>query len=85
MMLPYSEVRAFVQHLAPTWHKPQHENFAQLLCALLARGRLNLCDLARALDPPSQSVHGRLKRLTRFLDTPHLDEAALSVRWLKLA
>ena len=74
--------------MSSTWPPPgtpQHENVAHLLCALLARGCLSLCELDRALDVPSQSVHGRLKRLTRCLDNPHLDEAALSVRWLKLA
>jgi len=27
-MVPYAEILTFVQHLAPTWCKPQHVNFA---------------------------------------------------------
>ena len=33
---------------------------------------------------PGQPLHGRLKRLLRFLANPRLDEVALSRRWLKL-
>jgi hypothetical protein len=83
-MLPYAQILAFVQQLAPTWCKPQHVNFAQLIGALLERENLALADLARALPRPTQPLHGRLKRVGRFLDNPHLDELALFVRWLKL-
>lgn len=33
---------------------------------------------------PTQPLHGRLKRVGRFLDNPRLDEIAVFVRWLKL-
>ena len=85
MAVPYEEVRPFVQHLAPTWRKPQHENFARLLVALLERPTLCLSELARAWPRAEQPLHGRLKRLLRFLDNPRLDEVALAVRWLKLS
>lgn len=84
-MVPYAQILAFVQQIAPTWGKPQHVNFARLIAALLERENLALSDLVRALPEPSQSLHGRLKRLGRFLDNPHLDETALFVRWLKLS
>jgi hypothetical protein len=83
-MLPYPQILAFVQQIAPTWCKPQHLNFAQLIEALLERENLALSDLARALPRPTQPLHGRVKRVGRFLDNPHLDEIALFVRWLKL-
>jgi hypothetical protein len=81
----YPELRTYVQHLAPTWRKPQHENFARLLAALLERPTLCLSELARAWPEPDQPLHGRLKRLGRFLDNPRLDELALCARWLKLS
>ena len=84
-MAPYAELRAYVQHLAPTWRKPQHENFARLIAALFERPTLCVSELARAWPRPSQSRHGRLKRLLRFLANPRLDEVALSQRWLKLS
>jgi hypothetical protein len=58
--------------------------FSQLIGALLERENLALTDLARALLRPTQSLHGRLKRVGRFLDNPQLDETALLVRRLKL-
>jgi hypothetical protein len=85
MTTQYSEIRAFVQHLTPTWRKTQHENFARVIAALLERPSLVLSELARAMPRPDQPLHGRLKRLDRFLDNPRLDEAALSIRWLHLA
>jgi hypothetical protein len=84
-MVPYAEILAYVQQIAPTWCKPQHVNFARLIAALLERENLALSDLARAWPEPARPLHGRLKRLGRFLDNPHLDETALFVRWLKLS
>lgn len=84
-MVPYPQILAFVQQIAPTWRKPQHVNFAHLIEALLDRENLALSDLARALPEATQPLHGRLKRLGRFLDNPHLDEIAVFVRWLKLS
>lgn len=84
MEASYNDLLHFVQYFAPTWRKPQHADMAQLLAALLERPTLCLSDLARAMPSPSQPLHGRLKRLMRFLDNPRLDEAALFVRWLKL-
>jgi hypothetical protein len=40
--------------------------------------------LARLIFRTPRPLHGRVKRLGRFLDNPHLDETALFVRWLKL-
>lgn len=85
MSASYSDLLGFVQHLTPTWRKTQHINFTLLLAALLERPTLCLSELARAYPSPMQPLHGRLKRLGRFLDNPNLDEAALFVRWLKLA
>jgi hypothetical protein len=82
---PYAELSTFVQHLAPTWRKTQHANFARLIDALVARPELCLSELARAWPCPEQPLHGRLKRLSRFLDNPRLDELALSARWLRLS
>jgi hypothetical protein len=79
-MLPYAQILGFVQQLAPTWCKPQHVNFAQVIEALLERENLALTDLARALPRPTQPLHGRLKRLGRFLDNPRLDELAVFAR-----
>ncbi len=84
MTTRYCEIRAFVQHLAPTWRKTQHENFARILAALLERPSLVLSELARAMPRSDQTLHGRLKRLDRFLDNPRLDEAVLPIRWLHL-
>jgi hypothetical protein len=84
LIVPYAAILAFVQHSAPTWRKTQHVNFARLVAALLERENLALSDLVRALPEPTQPLHGRLKRVGRFLDNPQLDETALFVRWLKL-
>lgn len=81
----YADVLAFVQHLGPTWRKTQQTNLALLIQALLTRPSLYLSELARGLPSPEQPLHGRLKRLDRFLDNPRLDEGALSWRFLKLA
>jgi hypothetical protein len=82
---PYAALCTFVQHLAPTWCATQHRNFARLLAALIERPALCLSELARAWPRPDQPLHGRLKRLGRFLDNPRLDELALSARWLRLS
>jgi len=85
MSAAYADLVSYVQHLAPTWRKTQHAGFAQLLAALLERPTLCLSELARAFPHPEQPLHGRLKRLTRLLSNPRLDELALAVRWLKLS
>ncbi len=85
MIVAYPDVLSLVQHLAPTWRKPQHTNFAQLVCALLERGSLVLSELARVMPASTQKLHGRLKRIDRFLDNPRLDEPVLFLRWLTLA
>jgi len=59
-------------------------SFARLIAAVLERENLALSDLARAWPEPARPLHGRLKRLGRFLDNPHLDETALFVRWLNV-
>lgn len=84
-MVPYREISAYVQHIAPTWRKTQHENFAQVIFALLERENLALSDLARAVPEATQRLHGRLKRLDRFLTNPRLDEATVFARWLRLS
>ena len=84
-MAPYAEIRSYVQHLAPTWRATQHESFARLIGAVFERPTLCVSELARAWPTPSQPLHGRLKRLLRFLANPRLDELALSSRWLKLS
>ncbi|HEY8743575.1 MAG TPA: transposase, partial [Chloroflexota bacterium] len=84
MMPPIEEVVTFVRHLAPTWRKELHQTCAEVLAAFWDRSCLCLSDLARALSAPEQSLHGRLKRLGRWLDNRHLDELALSVRWVRL-
>jgi hypothetical protein len=85
-MIPaYADLCYFLQQLTPSWRKTQHANLTLLLQALLARQTLCLSELARTYPEPSQPLHGRLKRLTRFLANPRLDELALSVRWLALA
>lgn len=83
--LPYAALRLFVQHLAPTWRKTQQDNFTQLITSLVERPQLCLSELVRTWPRPDQPLHGRLKRLLRFLDNPRLDELALSVRWLRLS
>jgi len=85
MAAAYADVVTYVQHLAPTWRKTQHEGFAHLLAAVLERPTLCETELARAWPQPDQPLHGRLKRLTRLLANPRLDELALAVRWLKLS
>jgi hypothetical protein len=85
MSAAYADLVHFVQSLAPTWRKTQHAGFAHLLGALLERPTLCLTELARAWPRPDQPLHGRLKRLTRLLRNPRLDELALTVRWLKLS
>jgi hypothetical protein len=85
MMPPIETVVTFVRHLAPTWRKEVHQTCAEVLAAFWDRSCLCLSDLARALPAPQQPLHGRLKRLGRWLDNPHLDELALSVRWLILS
>lgn len=85
MGISYKDLLGFVQHFAPTWRKTQHVNMALLLDALLQRPALCLSEIARAYPCASQPLHGRLKRLGRFLDNPNLDEGVLFVRWLKLS
>jgi hypothetical protein len=90
MALAYDDAVTFVQNLAPTWVKPQQVILAELLCALKERPTLCPTELARALpDGPHaqarQSLHGRLKRLNRFLDNPRLDEPEVLLRWYRLA
>ena len=80
----YTVILSFVQSLTPTWRKSQQVNFARLLAAFIERPSLVLSDLARALPPKEQHLHGRLKRIFRFLSNPRLDELALVGRWLKL-
>jgi hypothetical protein len=81
----YAELLTYIQDLAPTWRKTQHVGFAHLLGALLERPMLCETELARAWPDAAQPLHGRLKRLTRLLANPRLDELALAVRWLKLS
>jgi hypothetical protein len=85
MIIAYPLIRAFVQQLTPTWRKTQQENLAQVVAAILERPSLCLSELARAMPRPDQPLHGRLKRIDRFLDNPRLDEPTLFVRWLKLS
>jgi len=84
-MAPYAAILSFVQHLTPTWRKPQQVGLARLIGALLERPTLCLSELARALPQPTQPLHGRLKRLMRWLDNPRLDELALTARCLRLS
>lgn len=56
-----------------------------MIDALLERENLALSDLARAMPDPIQRLHGRLKRLDRFLSNPRPDEAALFARWPRLS
>lgn len=90
MALTYADALTFVQNLTPTWVKPQQSMLAQVLCALAERPSLCATDLARALPDgphaqPAQSLHGRLKRLQRFLANPRLDEPTIFYRWYRLA
>jgi hypothetical protein len=80
----------FVQSLAPTWRKTQHAVLADVIMAVQERPSLCLTEIARAMPPgpgagPDSPLHGRLKRLNRFLSNPRLDEAAIFVRWFHLA
>jgi hypothetical protein len=86
----YADVLTFVQNLTPTWVKPQQVMLSQVICALAERPSLCLSELARGLpDGPhaqgGQTLHGRLKRLNRFLDNPRLDEPEIFLRWYRLA
>src|SRR5512133_3563095 len=90
MALTYADTLTFVQNLTPTWRKTQQEMLAHVVQALVTRPSLCPAEIARALpdgphSQPEQSLHGRLKRLNRFLDNPRLDEAALFIRWYHLA
>lgn len=85
MSAAYADLVRYVQHLAPTWRKTQQEGFAQLLAALLERPTLCETELARAWPRSEQPLHGRLKRLTRLLRNPGLDELALTIRGRKLS
>lgn len=85
MLPPYAEVLGFVQAMAPTWRKEAHATCAELICAVWDRSALCLSELGRAIPPLERPLHGRLKRLGRWLDNPHLDEVGLYARWLRLA
>lgn len=90
MPLEYCDALTAVQALTLTWRKSQQVMLAQIIRALLERPSLCPTDLARALPagPHSQapqSLHGRLKRLNRFLVNPRLDEATILVQWLHLS
>jgi hypothetical protein len=89
MSLIFADALTFVQNLAPTWVKPQQVVLAQLMCAMAERPSLCPTELARALpDGPHaqgpQSLHGRHKRLDRFLSNPRLDEPAIFWRCYRL-
>ncbi len=77
MMPPIEDVVTFVRHMAPTWRKEVHQTCADLMAAFWDRSCLGLSDLARALPAPEQPVHGRLKRMGRWLDNRHLDELSM--------
>ena len=85
MSTAYADLLTYVQELAPTWRKTQHGGLALLLEALLERPTLCEPELARAWPQPTQPLHGRLKRLTRGLANPRLDELVLAQHWLKLS
>src|SRR4051794_2234878 len=85
MSAAYADLVTYVQALGPTWRKTQHAGFAQLLAALLERPTLCETELARAWPEAAQPLHGRLKRLTRLLANPRLDELVLAQHWLKLS
>lgn len=85
MIAAYSEIVGFVQQMAPTWRKPQQEMLAQVMSALVERPSLYESEIARGLpdgrhSQGPQSLHGRLKRLERFVGNPRLDEVALFQR-----
>lgn len=80
----YNDVASFVESLTPTWRKTQRRNLTEVLLALDERPTLCLSHIARALPQGRQPLHGRLKRLTRFLSNERLDEGALFARWLRL-
>lgn len=89
MSLIFVDVLTFVQNLTPTWVKPQQIMLAQVMCALAERPSLCATELARALpDGPHargpQALHGRHKRLDRFLSNPRLDEPAVFWRCYRL-
>src|SRR5512135_793428 len=89
MSLIFADALSFVQNLAPTWVKPQQVMLAQLVCALAERPSLCPTELARGLpDGPGacgpQTLHGRHKRLDRFLSNPRLDEPAVFLRCYRL-
>lgn len=89
-MTAYSEMVRFVQQVAPTWRKPQQEMLAQVMSALVERPSLCETEIARGLPDGAhsqapQSLHGRLKRLERFLANPRLDEVAIFQRWSLLS
>lgn len=90
MAAEYCDVLTYVQSLAPTWRKTQQVVLAHLMGALQERPSLCATDISRALPAGPRAslrnpLHGRLKRLERFLSNPRLDEAAIFVRWLHLA
>ena len=82
MATEYGDVLTFVQHLAPTWRKTQQRMLEETMVALLERPTLCESEIARGLPPglgarEPASLHGRLKRLSRFLGNPRLDEEGL--------
>ena len=89
----YPLLLAFIQELAPTWHKRSHVNLALLAHGILVRRSLRLTDLARTYPIPTchkvaHPKHGllhRVKRLWRFLARPHLDVAAVQQRLVRLS
>lgn len=90
MALQLCDVISFVQSLVPTWRKTQQVMFAEIMAALHERPALCLSDIARSLSPGPRAsrhrpLHGRLKRIGRFLSNPRLDEVALWVRLIRLA
>jgi hypothetical protein len=90
MALQVCDAVSFVQSLAPTWRKTQQVMLAEMMVALQERPTLCLSDIARSLSAgahasPQNPLHGRLKRIDRFLSNPRLDEVALWVRLTRLA
>jgi hypothetical protein len=90
MALTCADVLTLVQHLTPTWVKPLQSMLAQIMSALTERPSFCATEVARALpDGPHaqthQPLHGRLKRLNRFLSNSRLDEPELFYRWHRLA
>ena len=82
MSTAYADLVTSVQELAPTGRQTQRVGLAQVLGALLERPTWCEPELARAWPQPTQPRHGRLKRLTRWLANPRLDELVLAQRWL---